>query len=276
MTEGVRSICRGLCVLSHGGRAWHALILPVLCAPCPCSAYVYKHRITPFWIGWEVALIALMWTASAIYVVYAQRMDTQRHYLNLGFDAYDALSSAPARFFLTARKDGEVNVPVLDDFVASATAAVNASTYAAWGSGGDGGNGTTPVRRSMQGGVPVLSASGGGSDDDQWVVLETLAHMAQVLANQTDSTVRPLPAEPLRWRLPEDRRGLEAAALQMAFVQDMYNLYMTYSLLQGIILMFLVVRWLNYVCFQPRLSVISGTIALAMKVGAAAAQDTRC
>jgi hypothetical protein len=75
----------------------------------------------------------------------------------------------------------------------------------------------------------------------------------------------PAAGGPLRWRLAEARGGLEGAAGMLLSLQRLYNLYCSYYLLQGIILVLLIVRWLHYISFQPRLSIISGTLALAMQ-----------
>ncbi|KAG2452521.1 hypothetical protein HYH02_002759 [Chlamydomonas schloesseri] len=75
-------------------------------------------------------------------------------------------------------------------------------------------------------------------------------------------TTTPTPGSANRWQLPEDK--------QMAFasdfydrVDDMYDLLLIYTFLQGFVLAMIVIRWLHYLSFQPRLSAISGTLALA-------------
>ncbi|KXZ51178.1 hypothetical protein GPECTOR_13g665 [Gonium pectorale] len=67
-----------------------------------------------------------------------------------------------------------------------------------------------------------------------------------------------------RWALPADRGPLNDAGAMFARVDSMYNTLVTYTFLQGLVLALIVVRWLYYISFQRRLSIIIGTIALAL------------
>ncbi|GIM14788.1 hypothetical protein Vretimale_17596, partial [Volvox reticuliferus] len=76
-----------------------------------------------------------------------------------------------------------------------------------------------------------------------------------------NATAIPKPGDPLRWKLPEDTSGLEGVASVYDKVQKMRNTWMLYNLLQGLVLMLLIMRLVHRLSFQPRLSIISGTLA---------------
>lgn len=214
-------------------------------ALCCRSAYVYRHRITPFWMAWEAAIAALMWAALGVFFAYAAHISAHSSQLELGFEAYDALASAPARYFLSARQNGTLAVPI---FEALASGSKDAPASA---------------------GEASASAQARSSDgiEDAALLNAALAQLSEAAANVSAKLVSPSPGEPLRWQLPEARGGLVSAAGMVVLLQRLYALYCTYSLLQGFILVLMIVRWLHYISFQPRLSIISGTLALAMKVG---------
>ncbi|KAG2454830.1 hypothetical protein HYH02_000662 [Chlamydomonas schloesseri] len=67
-----------------------------------------------------------------------------------------------------------------------------------------------------------------------------------------------------RWRLAADATPLQQAAEMFSRVDSMYQTLVLYGFLQGLVLAMLVVRWLLYLSFQPRLSIISGTIVMAL------------
>lgn len=217
---------------------------PALCV-VPRSAYVYTHRITPWWMAWEAAVVGLMWAALAVYFAYAGQLSAHSTELALGFDAYDALASAPARFFLTTRQNGTITVPVLQNLTASSAASSSSSLTSA---------------------ADQFNNSTDGTGIDEDAMAAALAQLSVAVANVSTKLVSPAPGEPLRWQLPELRSGLQGAAGMMVLLQRLYTLQVTYYTLQGFVLVFLIVRWLHYITFQPRLSIISGTLALALKV----------
>ncbi|KAG2445957.1 hypothetical protein HXX76_000560 [Chlamydomonas incerta] len=82
-------------------------------------------------------------------------------------------------------------------------------------------------------------------------------------SNGTSNTAAsPTPGSANRWQLPEGSQ-LESASDFYDRVDDMYDLLMIYTFLQGFVLAMIVIRWLHCLSFQPRLSAISGTLALA-------------
>ncbi|KAG2491872.1 hypothetical protein HYH03_009825 [Edaphochlamys debaryana] len=90
------------------------------------------------------------------------------------------------------------------------------------------------------------------------------ASVTVTAANGSVIASSPEAGQPNRWRLPADRQPLEGTGAMFARVNSMYSALVTYTFLQGLILAMVVVRWLNYIGFQPRLSIISGTLARAM------------
>jgi len=71
----------------------------------------------------------------------------------------------------------------------------------------------------------------------------------------------PKAGQAFRHLLPDDPAALRETASMYAAAEGMYAANSAYNALQGIALALLIVRLLNYVSFQPRLSVISGTLA---------------
>lgn len=68
---------------------------------------------------------------------------------------------------------------------------------------------------------------------------------------------------PRRWQLPEDAAPLHRVASMYHHMHEMYEMQSLYTVLQGFVLLMVIVRLLNYVGFQSRLAVISGTLARA-------------
>ena len=48
-----------------------------------------------------------------------------------------------------------------------------------------------------------------------------------------------------------------------------------YGMLQGVVLIMIIIRWVHHTCFQPRLSLISGTLALAVPDRESLARSTQ-
>jgi len=71
----------------------------------------------------------------------------------------------------------------------------------------------------------------------------------------------PRPGTLDRWRLAEDFGGLGDVARTLAHINSMYTVISLYNALQGVILLLLIVRLVNLISFQPKLSLISGTLA---------------
>lgn len=217
-----------------------------------CSVYVHYHRITPFWMAWEAVIISLMWAALGVFIAYAFLLDREAPRLSLRVDAYDALPSTPARYFMTKRANGEVSVPALPEllyaFNTSTASAVCNTSSTAGTSSGIGGSSSSSTACSL-----AALAQAAAKDEAQLAALSALK-------------IAPEPGEAQRWQLPEERDGLNEAAEVLGLLQKLFTLYVVYYLLQGFILLAIIMRWLNYICFQPRLNVISGTLGRAMPV----------
>ncbi len=63
-----------------------------------------------------------------------------------------------------------------------------------------------------------------------------------------------------RWQLGEDLSPLKAMASMATRVNRMYSTYVTYYMVQGLVLIGLLIRLIMYLAFQKRLSVIGGTL----------------
>ncbi|KAG2442746.1 hypothetical protein HXX76_002828 [Chlamydomonas incerta] len=87
---------------------------------------------------------------------------------------------------------------------------------------------------------------------------------ASALANGTTAAAAPAPGDAGRWRLLADASAWEALGAEFGRVDDMYGAVVLYSFLQALVSAMLLVRLLHALSFQPRLSVISGTLARAM------------
>jgi len=73
---------------------------------------------------------------------------------------------------------------------------------------------------------------------------------------------------PGRWRLPEDGGGLRDLAVMFAHLGGMNAAVSAYNALQGLVLAALIVRLINLLAFQPKLSLISGTLVRAAPLSA--------
>ncbi|KAG2442749.1 hypothetical protein HXX76_002830 [Chlamydomonas incerta] len=98
----------------------------------------------------------------------------------------------------------------------------------------------------------------------RFFLLKRREPQASALANGTATAAAPAPGEAGRWRLPADASAWEALGAEFGRVDDMYGAVVLYSFLQALVLAMLLVRLLHALSFQPRLSVISGTLARAM------------
>jgi len=88
-----------------------------------------------------------------------------------------------------------------------------------------------------------------------------LAKVPGRVADDAGRLLRPSAGQPQRWRLADDTAPLALTAEVYAHAETMYAVYTLYTSLQGISLMLLIIRLINLISFQPRLSVISGTLA---------------
>ncbi|GAX81803.1 hypothetical protein CEUSTIGMA_g9231.t1 [Chlamydomonas eustigma] len=64
-----------------------------------------------------------------------------------------------------------------------------------------------------------------------------------------------------RWKLPANMSGLDNMAAMTYQVQQMSDTYVLYYLLQGLVLIGLMIRFIMYVTFQKRLSIFGGILA---------------
>ncbi|GFR50777.1 hypothetical protein Agub_g13042 [Astrephomene gubernaculifera] len=87
---------------------------------------------------------------------------------------------------------------------------------------------------------------------------------ASSTATTTASEDAPSAGQALRWALPADYQPINDAGAMYARVDSMYSALVTYTFLQSLVLAMVVLRWLHYLSFQPRLSIIAGTLALAL------------
>ena len=113
-------------------------------------------------------------------------------------------------------------------------------------------------------------------DADSFALARFLLPMRAASANTSSTSSPPglssaVPAAPPppagapgRWTLAEDLSGLRGMATMFERMQHMYNIYVLYYMLQGVILIGLMIRLLMYISFQKRLSVIGGTIARSL------------
>lgn len=68
----------------------------------------------------------------------------------------------------------------------------------------------------------------------------------------------PQPGGKARWRLPRDGAGLRGMSGMMLRAQRMCRNYLTYNLLQGIVILSLLFHFVHYIGFQPRLALYPG------------------
>ena len=74
----------------------------------------------------------------------------------------------------------------------------------------------------------------------------------------------PAPGQPYRWVLPDDPTGINGVANMYTSMDTMMSVYTGYAFLQSIVLSLLMLRLIHYVSFQPRLAIVSGTLARMM------------
>lgn len=87
-----------------------------------------------------------------------------------------------------------------------------------------------------------------------------------VVKGKARATRRHTPGAPNRWRLPQGPPGLADMAAQQALAQQLCTLYTAYCMLQGVAIVAMLVRWMQYIGFQRRLRIIGATFALALPV----------
>eukprot|EP00798_Chlamydomonas_sp_ICE-L_P026430 gene26430-17531_t len=83
---------------------------------------------------------------------------------------------------------------------------------------------------------------------------------ADLLSGAEDA---PLPGQPLRWKLPEDRSGMEELNAMYQYLEKASNTWLVYTLLQCIILLLLLVRVISLLVFYPTLAIIPFTLIQA-------------
>lgn len=71
----------------------------------------------------------------------------------------------------------------------------------------------------------------------------------------------PGPGQPYRWALPDDPTGFNGVANMYTTMDMMSNVYTGYTIMQAAVLLMLMIRLIHYVSFQPRLAIVSGTLA---------------
>ncbi|KAK9805176.1 hypothetical protein WJX72_003648 [[Myrmecia] bisecta] len=72
------------------------------------------------------------------------------------------------------------------------------------------------------------------------------------------------PGGPDRWRQPQDSSGLEAYLQLLAAVNQLYTLKAAFTAVQGIILVLLMIRWVQQWHFQPKLGIVTRTLARSL------------
>eukprot|EP00798_Chlamydomonas_sp_ICE-L_P013909 gene13909-19837_t len=73
----------------------------------------------------------------------------------------------------------------------------------------------------------------------------------------------PLPGQPLRWKLPEDRSGMEELNAMYQYLEKASDTWLIYTLLQCIVLLLLLVRIISLLVFYPTLAIIPFTLIQA-------------
>lgn len=87
---------------------------------------------------------------------------------------------------------------------------------------------------------------------------------APLTSADTSTLGLPHPGDPGRWALPADPSGLADLAATWAQLRHLATLQLCYSLVQGVIAMLAIIRLMTQTAFQPRLSIITGTLAHAI------------
>ena len=71
----------------------------------------------------------------------------------------------------------------------------------------------------------------------------------------------PTAGQPYRWMLPDDPSGINGVANMYTTMDKMSDIYTGYTIMQAVVLLLLMIRLIHYVSFQPRLAIVSGTLA---------------
>ncbi|KAG2499887.1 hypothetical protein HYH03_002176 [Edaphochlamys debaryana] len=87
---------------------------------------------------------------------------------------------------------------------------------------------------------------------------------ANVSSGGASASSLPVAGEAGRWALPPDAGPLGEAGAMFARVDEMYDTLILYAFLQSLVLAMLLIRFLHYISFQPRLSIIAGTLWRAL------------
>ncbi|KAG2444343.1 hypothetical protein HXX76_001099 [Chlamydomonas incerta] len=221
----------------------------------------YRPRMNTFWIVWELAICCLMVAAMATYFTYCVRLSNQDQFF-VKLNVYDADTFAPARYFLLRRQEPPVGVYASNDSAVTATAGSSAAASANLSTGSlahrrlqqtDSSNATTATPDASAG------SSSGGADSSS-----TLPYTGTETFNLTVLPTGPNYDGAGRWQLPVDYSGLQNAGDMFSRVQLMYDTLLVYNMLQCFVLTLIILRLLFYMSFQPHLSLIAGTLALAV------------
>ncbi|PNH05934.1 hypothetical protein TSOC_007762, partial [Tetrabaena socialis] len=178
----------------------------------------------------QALTLGLMIAALAVYGVYGFQISSTATFAQR-YDIYDAPDSAPARFFMLRRRE----MPPPADAAPLPSPPLSPPSTRAGGPADPVFSPTSPPP-SPSAPPPALPAS----------------------------SYSGLPGEEGRWALPEDRSGLTAAGDMVGRVNRMSTYLTVYGMLQGCVLMCLILQWLGHMSFQPRLSVIPGTLLLSL------------
>jgi hypothetical protein len=157
----------------------------------------------------DVSLAGLMLAAALVLTAYCARFPAVTQ-PQASYSVYDGINQSPARIFLPAKAYSQ---GAADAVVAAAAGSTSLTNYSSSGSLDNGSNGTAVNRSS--------------------------ADVNSVL----DNGQPPLqPGVAGRWLLPDADGDFDRLAALMAGVGSMAQLWVAYSLLQGIVLILLVVR----------------------------------
>eukprot|EP00798_Chlamydomonas_sp_ICE-L_P021539 gene21539-28531_t len=99
-------------------------------------------------------------------------------------------------------------------------------------------------------------------DADQHAPSHYLMLKRKVHATASEEAI-PLPGQPLRWTLPEDRSGMEALSDVFKFLEKASSTWLIYALIQSIILLLLLIRIISLLVFYPTLAIIPFTLIQA-------------
>lgn len=94
------------------------------------------------------------------------------------------------------------------------------------------------------------------------------ACLVSVVRSNANQSI-PSAGQPLRWQLPAAAQGsggtLHDVALMFKDIQHMHHIFVTYMLLQSVVMVMLQIRWLSHLAFQARLAVIARTLGASWK-----------